>query len=721
MVLCLLIVHAAQSLAGGYSWVALGAFAACAGWMLGWRLDVLRSVRTAVVLLTMLSVACVLGTLTVQRSQIHVDTEEEYFETLAFAWAHLLIKASHPFPGKAELPDSLREEFERTELAFGAGAADKKREMAIKGLQAAEDEAAAIKLAASRPGLFRVFYRLTESARLSDLHRAWWFIGLFYLLSANLLFGAVVRRKVSLRNVGFHAAHLGLVLIVAGATVGAFTSRRGVVPLTVGNSADQYFLQEGGVGKDELDFTVRLDRFDTLYHEDLIVELLEQANNPHGAQMGAHGNAPLQHTMKLEVGAELTLTDPANMDRYQLVMEEISAGAGLLRTFREGDPGTASPAAQLTLPMMGGTTDPVWMSADDGPYLDPSGRFKLRIERVATVPTSGDTPADICAGNPGHGTFTLQPTGGEATEFQVQPGEAVTFADRTIVFDRVVPDFRVGHAEGAPTDYPRNPALVAHVDGGEGSLYFFSDPRLKGFTQLPWDDLTATYDYDFWCSPAQTRVRLQVTAAGEMAAMVSGVGEEDEGVTTVHTVAEGGTIQLPSGVGAVGVQAFVSAAVEHTELVPVTDPESQTSHAALRLSVVGPDGDSGERWLLSNSPDGAMQLGSGDTGFGVMFGSNTDRPPRDWRSYVTVLVEGQEILSEELEVNDPMLFRGHQLFQSDADPKRPEYSGLQVVVDPSWPIVHLGLWALMLGIAWCFYAQPLFDRRRRSAAKGGSQ
>ncbi len=715
VVLCLLVVHAAQAFAADNSWVAIGAFGACAAWMFGWRLDVLRSVRTAVVLLTMLSVACVLGTLTVQRSQIHVDSEEEYFETLAFAWAHLWIKATHPFPGEPELPDSMRAEFERTEVAFGEGAGDKKREMTVKGLQSAEDEAAATRLAASRPGFFRVFYRLSEAARLSDLHRAWWFIGLFYLLCGNLLFGAVIRRKPSLRNAGFHAAHLGLVFIVAGATAGAFTARRGVIPMTVGDSADQYILQEGGMGRDDLGFSVRLDRFDTLYHEDLSIELLEQANNPHAGQMGAHGNAPLTHTMKLEVGAELVLTDPATEERYQLFMEEITEGAALERTFRAGDSDTAPPAARLTLPMAG--DEPFWMSADDGPYLDPAGRFKLRVERASQLPAADSVIDDACLGNPGFGTFTIQRDGAEAAEVRVVPGESFTYEGHTLTFDRVVPDFRVGHADGPPDEFPRNPALVAHIDGEEGMLFFFSAPRLKGFTTLPWDDFGANYDYDYWCSPAQARIQLQITPTGEAAAVVSvAVGEEEGPVTTVHAVAEGSAIELGPGMGAVDVATTVGTAVEHTELLPVTDADA--AHAALRLRVVGPDGDSGERWLLSNTPDGAMQLGSGDTGFLVMLGSNTERPPRDWRSYVTVLMDDREILSEELEVNEPLLFRGHQLFQSDADPKRPEYSGLQVVVDPSWPLVHIGLWALMLGIAWCFYVQPLFDRRRKAAKEG---
>ena len=70
----------------------------------------------------------------------------------------------------------------------------------------------------------------------------------------------------------------------------------------------------------------------------------------------------------------------------------------------------------------------------------------------------------------------------------------------------------------------------------------------------------------------------------------------------------------------------------------------------------------------------------------------------------------------------PLCHGGYCFFQSDADALRPTYSGLQVVRDPAWPLVAAGLWLLLLGISWCFYIQPLFDRRRAArsaAAKAG--
>jgi len=178
-------------------------------------------------------------------------------------------------------------------------------------------------------------------------------------------------------------------------------------------------------------------------------------------------------------------------------------------------------------------------------------------------------------------------------------------------------------------------------------------------------------------------------------------------------LAEGMRMDIPSGAGSVSITEILTAAEARTELV--LDTEGDGGNTALRLHVHGPTG-SEQRWLLSNTEDGALMLRNGDdatTGFALLLADNTDRPPRDWRSHLSFLDEGQVTGDDVIEVNQPAIFQGYRFFQSDADPRRPDYSGLQVVYDRSWPLVQAGLWLLLLGISWCFYVQPLFDRRRR--------
>ncbi len=706
--ICAVLLHAAQTFAGDVPWASVIAFALAAAIVFGGFFGVLRSVRTAVVLLVTLTVACTLGTLTVQRSQINAASEDEFQQTLSFAWAHLLVKASHPWPRAVEIPEAHAEQLDRLETAFGEAIAAEEREKTVKGLRAAADEEKAQALAVSWAGLFTVLYRVAEALRLTDLFAAWWFIGLFYLLAANLLVGAVMRRRPSVRNLGFHAAHLGLVMVVLGATVGAYRGQRGVLPLNVGQKASTFIGQKPMTAQ-PLGFAVRLDRFDTLYHEDLAVEVLS-SNDPHHGMMG--GPAPLRHSYKLEEGAIFDLTDPESGTSWTVTMAEITESPGLVRTYLAADEG---PPALLVELREAGAADgeflDLWLTGDSLPYIDEANRYKVKVAAQGDRDVDGMLAAggDGCVPEAGPGWLSLAREGAPARVTPASVGAALDYEGLQITVEELVPDFRVGKTEGDPLEFPRNPALRARIrgeDGHEGEFLFFSDPRLQGFSQLPWEGYEVTFEYDYWCSPTRERVLILVDADGRAVALTSGEGVEPAAIP----LGEGAS--LTHGAGSLAVAEILAAGTEQTVLAEPGEDGAE-AHTALKLVFDGPQ--TTEQWLLSNTPEGATMLRSEDgaSGFALLLADNTDRPPRDWRSHVSFVEEGEAVDGGQLEVNRPAIFRGFRFYQSDADASRPDYSGLQVVRDPAWPLVQAGLWMLLLGICWCFYVQPLFDRRPR--------
>ena len=709
--ICLVLLHATQALAGDLVWAAVVAIALSAAVVFGAFLDVLRSVRTAVVLLTLLVISCTLGTLTVQRSQVNAESEAEFCQTVEFAWAHLLVKISHPRPRDVEIPPAHEQRLVDMGIAFGEEKGQREREKAVGQLRATADEAVARDLARAVPGFFGALYRIASALRLTDLYSAWWFIGLFYLLAANLVVGAVVRRKPSVRNLGFHGAHLGLVVVVLGATVGAFTSSRGVMPMSVGES-DSRYVRQHPMAALPLGFSVRLDRFDTLYHEDLAIELLGSGGEDphHGMSMGG-----LRSTEKLELGKSFELTDPGTGSSWSLTMAEITEGTELQRTYVPAAAGDAPAAVRMELRHLGAAEaqfDDLWISSVDPVYVSPDNGFKVQVQAGALPGPDG---ASIGCPVPGVvGSFVLEQQGGGALVAPVEVGTTVAHGGLSVTFEEVVPDFRVGKTEGRPDEYPRNPVLKTRIegpDGHSGDFLFFSDSRLQGFTQLPWEGFEGLFEYDLWCTPTAARVLLRVDSAGSAAALIQG----PEGPGELVALAEGRRLDLPGG-GSVSVSEILPAAAEETQLIR-SEPGAPGAHTALRIHIDGP-GDDTERWLLSNSPHGAMMLADdAGSGFALLLADNTARPPRDWRSHLTFLEEGEKAGGGVTEVNVPVLYKGFRFFQSDADPRRPDYSGLQVVYDPAWPLVASGLWLLLLGICWCFYVQPLFDRRRRQTGE----
>ena len=699
-----------QNLFGAEPRAAVIGHAAVAAWIFGWNMPVLRSVRTAVVLLIALSVAATLGTLTVQRSHLPMASDEEFFDTYAFATAHLWIKATHPLPRAVELTEANLQRLDQLRAAFGDEVADEEEEGLRKGLVAMRDEAAAHELAERRRGLLEALFSVASGLRFTDLYRAWWFHGLFFLLAANLAVGAVMRRKLSVRNLGFHCAHLGLVVIVAGATGGAFLGQRGMAPLEVGRGVSS-FLDENTRGVVPLGFTVRLDRFDTVYHEDLVIEQITGGNDPHHGMMGGGGEAPLRHSVKLEQGSTFELGDPDGGEATELEMLEIIEAVGLHRERREATEGEdGAPSVRFTpaYPDPRAGAEGLWLGQHDGIYIDPTNRYKLRIEPLP----EGLFPEGSGCADDRHGLLTLTPPGDAPASVPITPGATFELAGLRGEVLELVPDFRVGADPGTPADFPRNPALrmrLTDAGGGGGEFLLFSDPRLKGFTSLPWEGMEASFDYDYWCAPTGHRIRLLVEPRA--GATVHAVLVSPEGGVRSHPVPHG--TSLPLGEGALLVHEALGRATEQITPIPADDddgPGAPPTHTALRLAITGPDG-AQERWLLSDTADGVVRVGE----FAVMLASNTDRPPRDWRSHLSILEEGIVVATGVAEVNKPVHYRGYGFFQSDADPRRPEYSGLQVVKDPAWTPVKLGLWMLLLGIAWIFYVQPLFDRKKTRA------
>jgi len=708
--ICLAVVHMTQTVAGDYAMAAVVAFGACAAWIVGWRKDVLRSVRTAVVLLVALSVACIAATLTVQRSQLEHASDEEFESTVAFAWAHLLVKLSHPWPRAAELTPEQDERLATLAAVFGSDMADEQRENLENSLRAHADEERAQAIASSQGELFGVGYRVARGLRLTDLFRAWWFIALFYLLTLNLLFGALVRRKPSVRNLGFHGSHLGLILVVAGATVGGFLGERGFVALEVGEPRSQ-FRADGGRRAAPLGFSLRLDEFQTLYHEDLVIETGGSgAADPHHGMMGRGDGDTLTHTEKLEEGKVLELAPPDGSARYQLTMSEIRTASGLERVRRApeaGEEGTV--AAQVRID----DGEAFWIGGPESLYIDADNRFKVRA-----VP-AGDATDGSCPDGERLGTFQVRLDGGESLAIPAAPGQTLAVGTLRATVVEVYPDFSVGGGPPLATDFPRNPAARVQLEY-EGdpprSYLFFASEELRSFTQLPWSTVQAQFDFDYWCSPTTGgRVEVRVDAEGGATARATG----PDGVAESR-VTGGATIPIPGTDRSLHVLEALPAAVE--EIRPVfVDGEDGGALTALRLAV--DDGESTEdHWLLSNTMAGTLALPEG-TGehLRLRLEDNRGRPPRDWVSTLSALEEGQVVATGDVQVNEPFCYGGYCFFQSDANPERPTYSGLQVVRDPSWTLVKVGLWMLLLGISWVFYVQPLFDRRgkRRPPAAGG--
>lgn len=99
----------------------------------------------------------------------------------------------------------------------------------------------------------------------SAIYGAWWFVALWILL---VLAATIYILKRRVRHIPTLVLHFSFIVILAGAFLTHISARQGMIDLRLGKPADTYYTSDGnhGMAEERLPFSLRLDKFETLYH-----------------------------------------------------------------------------------------------------------------------------------------------------------------------------------------------------------------------------------------------------------------------------------------------------------------------------------------------------------------------------------------------------------------------------------------------------------------------
>lgn len=122
------------------------------------------------------------------------------------------------------------------------------------------------------------------------------------------------------------------------------------------------------------------------------------------------------------------------------------------------------------------------------------------------------------------------------------------------------------------------------------------------------------------------------------------------------------------------------------------DPDGKPNPAA-EVEIGWPNGKKETALLLAASPK-PIDLGDGR----VLVYREKPEMIKNYRSTLTVVQNGRDVMTQEIKVNHPMYFGEFAFYQANFDPKNPSYSGIEVVKDPGLGLVTFGLWALIVGV-----------------------
>jgi len=229
-------------------------------------------------------------------------------------------------------------------------------------------------------------------------------------------------------------------------------------------------------------------------------------------------------------------------------------------------------------------------------------------------------------------------------------------------------------------------------------------------------ELAFTFEWDDWAAPATAHWEFFFLDDGRLPVAPAGAPGE------LRARAPDEAVELVAGWRATP-GTVLRRAIEGEIIEPVAGSDFfDGTPGAVRLRAASPDGS--EEFVLSAAGQGAWHLlhypgpAGAQRTLLVRFREDRDDMPLEWRSRLSVLrpagEDGGGVLTAatgEVRVNDYFTFDGFRFFQTNADPRRPDYSGIGVVYDPGIELVLLGMWMIMAGTVVAFIIKPLVLRR----------
>jgi hypothetical protein len=525
-----------------------------------------------------------------------------------------------------------------------------------------------------------------ELLRWRDIFHSLPFGGLTGLTCASLVLVVLTRRPRTMRTWGAVLSHLGIVIVCAGAAIGVFHGIKGKVSLREGQSARSFvatYPPRLAGQKLPLGFKLTLEEFELLSYE---AKVRLQVVNPHADPPRLVANVdPAEERAQVEEalsGVGVKLADYWPDHRQQLVVEPA-----------EGEK-AGPPALELRAPGPGEL---------GGAWLFATGRAKEN-----SIPPHGQGPRLVFHWDESAAqAWAERLTSGAAEEHIVKldgdkevavtPGKSYPLAaGGSFLVVQAFKDFMFDtntRKAAERSDEPNNPALevVLRDEQGEdaGRRFLFSGfPDFHGSERKgPGGSMGYSYRGG---EKARSQEWVAVGESKELWRIEGGkVAEKKE-------LAAGTRFSL-------GEQLFEVASLHRSARASKKDV-STSEEPKNPVALIELQG--GKRRYLS--PGNPVRLGGS-----LVLRLFKQEEPKDFLSTLSAVAAGMPEVRKRIEVNDPLVYGGLSLYQSDYDPRDLTLSGFQVVRDPGLWLAYGGLLLSLLGVSLVLVAgSPLRLRNR---------
>lgn len=227
---------------------------------------------------------------------------------------------------------------------------------------------------------------------------------------------------------------------------------------------------------------------------------------------------------------------------------------------------------------------------------------------------------------------------------------------------------------------------------------------------LPFGVRLEKFEIEFYTnSPAQDarilseRLVVEIPSVSLMAVLPVEVGK-------ARFLAQDGDDQMTGRTYRVTVVRRVVDFVIDTPSMGIVSRSDKPNNPAVLVEVVS-GGVTNMQWLFVRYPDFKMHSSESkeaalDLRYEVEIGGQSEPSIKDFKSTLSIILDGVVVKHKIIEVNSPLSYMGYTLYQSGYDPENPRLTILQVVRDPGVPIVYLGFFLMVVGLALIFYVWP---------------
>jgi len=520
---------------------------------------------------------------------------------------------------------------------------------------------------------------------LDDVFHSFGFTAVMGCGAGGLALTLCRKRRWTMRYAGAVAAHLGLLLIMAGAVMGNVWGVKGRLNMHTGQQSSKFVATNGDWLP--LGFDLRLDRFDIEFYEPdyrlMVFDLTGQKQKRLDSIDPAGEDASLA-----EHGLEITGFWP---DYVKRAVVEPAA------------PGEENSVAALGLKPVADTRAAIAWVFDAGDKKGAGlalGHGRLMFFRY--LAQAEDFVQKI--GDPRAGPRHVLQVAGERLEIEAGGRYPLQGGRYQVEVVRTFTDFVMDSQTRSPrnrSERPDNPAVELRVIDSGGKeidrLWLFEKfADFHGRSDKPY---ARGLGYEYEAGPLAENLLAVVSAEEHRLWQVGGRDEiEAEKLETDSDLRLGNVDYRIVALHRDARRSFVESSRSERQENP-----------AVRVKLE----DSGNEVLLR--PGKPVRIGNG---LGIVLAHKGGERVSDYLSTVSVIENGEVVLSRVIEVNDPLEFGGFAVYQSDYRPEDPTFSGFQIVRDPGMWVVYTGILVNALGVLWIVFALPAITRRRRRVGAG---